>query len=85
MKIKDPFNLEEQWKFYLYVTKQDEARMHPVQLVETRRSFYAGVGQILLLLRDTFGSMTEEEAVVQLENLLKQVNNFWLKQSNRQN
>ena len=83
--MNNPFNLEEQWKFYLQISKQDEAKMHPYQLQETKRSFYAGIGQILVLFRDTMADLDENAAINCLESMFTQVKDFWLKQTNQQN
>lgn len=83
--INNPFNLDEQWKFYLHLSKQDETKMSPVQLQETKRAFYAGIGQLLVLLRDTMFDMTDDDAVEKLESMFSQVSDFWLKQSNQIN
>ena len=52
--------------------------MHPTQAIETKRTFFAACGQILVLSRDGVGDIKDEdEAVGVMRDLLDQALKFW--------
>ncbi len=76
-KIENPFDLEQQFEFYLNIMKLDKAKMPEVQIVETKRAFMAGVGQMLALAQSKISQLDEEEAINTLEDMYKQVDTFF--------
>lgn len=76
--------VEKQYQKYLSIAGLSESRMHPIQKIETKRTFFAAFGQALLMLRD---EMPEDEylAVEKLEAIKNEVNNFFQKESNAAN
>src|SRR6187401_2617047 len=73
----DPFNLEEQYQFYLKKVGIKEEQMHIVQRVETRRAFMAGCVQILMLFTDKIADLDENEGVEKIDSLIVQASKFW--------
>jgi len=82
---KPEFDLEHQYQLYLQRMKLDERKMHPIQKTETRRAFMGACGQMLIMLRDDISRLTEDEAVDVLDDMVSQVSDFLLKETNRQN
>lgn len=70
------FNLEEQYQIYLQKVNLDESKMGEIQKRETRQAFYAGVSQTMLYYF-TLANMEEDDAVNELDNIMKQVTDFW--------
>jgi len=73
----EKFDIEFQYNLYLDRVGLKEENMHPVQAQETKRSFMAAAGQILVLLRDDISELSDDEGVEVLEKLMTQVANFW--------
>lgn len=70
------FNLEEQYQLYLQKVNLDESKMGEIQKSETRQAFFAGVSQATLHYFSLAG-MEENDAVEELDNMMKQVTDFW--------
>lgn len=85
MKMPNQFDLETQWDLYLGLIRMKEEDMHPIQLQETKRAFFGGIGQLLVLLRDTMGDLEEGQAINHLESMFNQVNDFWMATNKQQN
>lgn len=83
--MKKKFNLEYQYQLYLQRVKLDESRMSDMQRRETKLAFMGACGQLLLLLRDDVGALEEEEALDLMTDMLSQVGDFFIKESNQQN
>lgn len=81
----EQFNLETQYQLYLERVGIKESQMHCTQKVETKRAFMGACGQMLILLRDDLAALEEDKAVQQLQNMLNQVQSFWLKETNQNN
>ncbi len=81
----DQFNLEKQYQLYLERGGITESQMHPIQKVETKRAFMAACGQMLILLRDDLGLLEVDKAIEQLQDMMNQVQAFWLKEANQTN
>lgn len=80
----EQFNLEYQWKLYLDRVGLKEETMYPVQLQETKRAFYGACGQLLFLMRDDVGAIEDDsQAVEVMQNMIDQVGNFWMKETNK--
>ena len=69
------FNFEKQYQFYLRKVKLDERKMGEIQRKETRQAFYAGISQAVLYFITI--DMPEDDAVKQLENMVKQATDYW--------
>lgn len=82
---KPEFKLEHQFQLYLKRVGLADKLMSVAQMRETRRAFMGACGQILILLRDDVGKLEENEAIVTLDNLIKQVSNFWLAETKQMN
>lgn len=76
--------VEKQYQKYLKLAGLNEATLHPVQRVETKRTFFAAFGQALIMLRDEMPD-NEDLAVEQLEAIKNEVNNFFQKETKRTN
>mgnify|MGYP003404988613 FL=1 len=76
--------VEKQYQKYLKLVGFNEATMHPVQRVETKRTFFAAFGQALVMLRDEMPG-NEDDAIAQLEAIKNEVANFFQKESKRSN
>lgn len=76
--ISQNFSLEKQFDFYLEKAGFDKSEMNPVQLIETKKAFFGACGQMLIMFRDGIAAIEDEyAAVLQMEDLLKQVSKFW--------
>lgn len=79
------FNLEHQYQLYLQRMALSEKTMHPQQSIQLRQTFFGAAGQMLILLRDEISKLEEKEAVDTLQDLINQVANFFLAETNRIN
>lgn len=79
------FDLTHQFELYLERVGLKGKYMPEVQYTETKRAFFGACGQMLILLRNEVGKLSEDDAMVIFENLLKQIGEFWNKQTNKQN
>lgn len=79
------FNLENQYQLYLQRMGMNEHAMHEVQKKQLRQTFMAACGQLLLLLRDDFGELDDMTACDTLQDMLNQVSNFFLTETNKVN
>lgn len=70
------FNVEDAFAFYMEKIKMDPAKVHPVQLTETRRAFYGGVSTYLRMLSES-SITTMEDALAQLKDVERQCAEFW--------
>lgn len=70
------FDIEGAFIFYMDKMKMDPAKLHPVQLRETRRAFYGGVSTYLRMLSDS--TITNfEDALAQMKDVERQCSEFW--------
>lgn len=74
-------NIEVQYQAYLQRVGLTEEMMKPIQKQETRRAFFAGFVQALVLMRDDIGALPEMVAVSLLEKLLNEGLQFWEKEA----
>ena len=68
-------NLEIDYQYELYLKRMalDESNMHEVQKTETKRAFYGGVTQMLILMCDDIASIEDfNRAVVTIDDLVIQ-------------
>lgn len=75
------FDLETEYQKYLKMVKLDESEMCEAQRVETRRAYYAGIGQFWIFVTTEFCEMTDDEAEAALELIRVQTLKFWEKES----
>lgn len=80
--MEENLNLEQQYLFYLNKVNLKIDQMHPQQKIQIKQAFYGACGQMLILLRDTVGGLSEEEAMKAFDNLLNQVANYWINPKN---
>ncbi len=81
----DNFNLEYHYGMFLNRMNLQEPFMHPQQKKQLKETFYAASGQMLLLLRDEISKLDEDEAMAAFEDMMSQVQNFFLSQNNKSN
>ena len=62
-----------------------ESTMHPQQKIQLRQTFFGASGQMLILLRDELSKLEEEKAMETLQDLINQVGNFFLAETNKMN
>jgi hypothetical protein len=74
------FNIEKQYQLFLNKMALDEATMHQIQKVQTRRAFMGGFSQAMLLMTSEVVNLSEEDAMVAITDLMDQVQGFWIKQ-----
>lgn len=79
------FNLEHQYQLYLQRMALSESTMHPQQKIQLRQTFFGASGQMLILLRDELSKLEEEKAIETLQDLINQVANFFLAETNKMN
>lgn len=79
------FNLDTEYQKYLDLIGVKEAQMNPIQRVETKKAFYGGCGQILLVLRDGISFLPENEAMAEMQSLLNQAKEFWMEEVKQYN
>lgn len=70
--------IEHQYQLYLKRMQLDESKMHPTQKIETKRTFYGGFTQLLVLLHEDIADIEDEDrAVLTLEDLNTQCEQYW--------
>lgn len=79
------FNLEHQYQRYLQRMALSESTMHPQQKIQLRQTFFGASGQMLILLRDELSKLEEEKAMETLQDLINQVGNLFLAETNKMN
>lgn len=77
------FDLNHQYQLYLQRVGLKEDRMHPQQKTETKRAFMGACGQMLILLRNDLGALPEDQGIEQMQNMLNQVGEYFLKETNK--
>lgn len=82
-KDNPAFSLEHQWN--LFEQRCDlKAPMPEDQRREMRRAFFGALGQLLILMRDDVGELSEEDGMAVFPDLLNQVKAFWDGETARQ-
>lgn len=71
------FSIDHWYKHYLEKMKLDKMKMSKYQEQETKRAFYGGFGSLLVLSNDYLSELEEEKAMEILDNLFKEVNDFF--------
>jgi hypothetical protein len=62
---------------YLDRVGLEEGEMPPIQKKEIKRAFFAGCGSIILELPDMLENLTDDEGVVAIAELEKEMGDFW--------
>lgn len=75
-------NLEEQYKLFLKRMALSERRMHPVQKVQLKQTFYGAIGQLLVIQRDVLSELDEQTAVYALQDMIEQIDAFFQNELN---
>ena len=83
--VNKTFDLEHQYQLYLKRVGLKEENMHPVQKTETRRAFMGACGQMLILLRDDLGVLEESKAIEIMQDMINQVQVYFMKETNKFN
>jgi len=83
--MKQEFKIEDMYQSYLQRSGLQEQQMGQVQRSEMRRCFFAGVGSMLLTMRDQVSRLDEEEGIKVLDDMTDQVTRFFLSEATRQN
>ena len=82
MTVKKKPQIQAQFDLYLEKMGLTQSQMSDVQYIETRRAFYAGFGQLLILLLGDIADMPEEESINTLDELLTESQEFFSKEEN---
>lgn len=69
--------IHQQFDLYLEKMGLQQSQMNDVQYIETRRAFYAGFGQLLILLLGDIADMPEEESINTLDDLFTESQEFF--------
>jgi hypothetical protein len=87
-KLPKVFDLTYQWDLFCERAGLPENKMPVDQRREMKRAFFGACGQLLLLLRNElgdYGNENGEEAIEHvLQDMLKQVSDFWEKEMAKQ-
>jgi hypothetical protein len=75
------FNIEAEFQAYCKRVRLDLDTCHPAQVIETRRAFFAAIGQLLVFMRDDLSQLSEDDGVAELERMHDQVKAFWTRQA----
>lgn len=74
------YNLETAFLEYLKMVNLDIKHLSIIELVETKRSFFAGCGYMFRALESISSLQTEEEAIYVFKNFEAQINEFFKKE-----
>lgn len=89
------FDLEEQWQIYLQRVGMKETQMHPIQAMETKRAFVAGlaqmfehtntnqneIGEIPLDEKEEVIQASMDELTEDMRTTASQISGFWKQES----
>lgn len=84
--MESKIKVEKMYQEYLKISKQDESKMHPIQKQETKRAFFAGVGNLLMFFKNDITEEQSDEEVLDLfDSLENEVNQFFISETHKQN
>lgn len=83
--MEDKFDLEHQYQLYLKRMALNELLMPPQQQIETKRAFFGACGQMLMILQHDLPELSDQEGYEKLEGMIKQVGNYFINQTHKQN
>lgn len=81
-QINNCDSVADQFDFFLKKSVLKQSEMSDVQFIETRRAFYAGFGQMIILLTTKIGEVPDEEGIKILEGFLNEVSEFYKNEYN---
>lgn len=81
-QINNCDSVADQFDFFLKKSDLKQSEMSDVQFIETRRAFYAGFGQMIILLTTKIGEVPDEEGIKILEGFLNEVSEFYKNEYN---
>ena len=85
MEGKEVFNLDKQWELYLKRVGLKGKRIPVSQYNEMKQTFFGACGQILMLITHELAELPDDQALKQLDSMINQVGNHFLKATNRNN
>lgn len=74
---ENSFTIAGQYQFYLEKVELKESDMLPVQRVQTKQAFVAGMSQAFVLMTEKLPQMPETEGFLALKSLQTDLQNFW--------
>ena len=81
-RIEESVKVSEQFDLYLEKSNLEQSKMSDIQYMETRRAFYAGFGQMVILFISKIGDAPEDEGVRIIDDILQEVQEFYAKEIN---
>ena len=75
-------NVSDQFNFYLEKSNLKQSEMSDIQFMETRRAFYAGFGQMAIMLTTKIADVSENEGIKILDGFLSEISDFYGKETN---
>lgn len=84
MKFKK-ISLETQYQRFLKRMALSELMMHPQQKIQIKQTFFGAFGQAIMVMRDEVSAQDEDAAVETLQDIMNQVQDFFLAETKRQN
>ena len=82
MSNKNKKQIEKQFELYLEKMGLKQSEISDVQFMETRRAFYAGFGQLLILLMGDISDQNEADAIADLDALFTESQEFFANEEN---
>ena len=74
------YTIETAFREYLKIVNLDIKHLSIIELVETKRAFFAGCGYMFRALESTSNMATEEEAIYVYKSFDAQINEFFKKE-----
>lgn len=78
-KTENVFDIEYQYQQFLTKFKLIEKDMHPVQKMQLRDTFFAGVALTIELIEGEAANLSEEASVLVIGGMLRQINDHFSK------
>lgn len=78
---KATFNIESRFQHYCRLCGLDLDTCPTAQVIEMRRAYYAGVGAVLLFLRNEVSDLTDDEIVAECVRTLDSCRSFFTRQA----
>ncbi|MGE0294916.1 MAG: hypothetical protein AB7P97_21425 [Hyphomonadaceae bacterium] len=75
------YKIESRFQQYCVLAQLDLDNCPTAQVIETRRAFYAGVGSVMLFLRNEVNHLSDEEIVAECNRILASIGAFWKRQA----
>ena len=81
----EKISLENQYKLFLERMNLHESKMHPQQKIQIKQAFFGAFGQAIMVMRDEVAAQDEDAAVYSMQDIMNQVQDFFLSETKRQN